>query len=108
LTLPAVVLQLRLAEELQRRLEAGEVPNRAALARQERLTRARVTQLMNLLVLHPVILEYLRGLAPGRSSVLITERRLRRVAKQSPADQLRLAEKTITGLLAWRRSRRAA
>jgi hypothetical protein len=40
---------LKRAIEWQRQLEAGEIRSRAAIARREGLTRARVTQIMNML-----------------------------------------------------------
>jgi hypothetical protein len=40
---------LKRAVEWQRQLDSGEVRSRAAIARREGLTRARVTQIMNLL-----------------------------------------------------------
>src|SRR5262245_41507892 len=40
---------LKRAVEWQRQLDAGQVRSRAAIARRERLTRARVTQIMNML-----------------------------------------------------------
>ena len=48
---------LALAHEFQRLIDAGEVPDRAALAAQVGLTRARVTQIMDLLLLAPDIQE---------------------------------------------------
>ena len=40
---------LKRAVEWQRQLDSGEVRSRAAIARREGLTRARVTQIMNML-----------------------------------------------------------
>jgi hypothetical protein len=42
-------LRLERAREWKRQLDAGEISSRAAIARREGLSRARVTQLMNLL-----------------------------------------------------------
>jgi len=57
-----VVSHLRQAERFQTLLHAGEAASRAWLARQHGLTRARVTQLMSLLLLHPDILDYVRNI----------------------------------------------
>src|SRR5262249_9031934 len=43
------VLRLERAREWQRQLDDGEISSRAAIARREGLSRARVTQVMNLL-----------------------------------------------------------
>ncbi len=42
-------LRLERAREWQRQLDTGEIGSRSAIARREGLSRARVTQLMNLL-----------------------------------------------------------
>ena len=42
-------LRLQQAREWQRQIDAGEISSRAAIARREGLSRARVTQLMNVL-----------------------------------------------------------
>ena len=65
---------LALAEEFRRQLDAGGV-DQAGLARGHGLTRARVTQVLNLLKLHPTILDFLRGTPPGPRAGLFTERR---------------------------------
>ena len=101
LKLPPVVRHLQLAESFRIKLEAGEVPTRAALARQYGLTRARVTQLMRLLLLHPNILEYVRNLSPGTPERLVTEKKLRALAKQPHADQLVAAARRVAGFAAW-------
>jgi ParB-like chromosome segregation protein Spo0J len=79
-----------LAEEFRRRLDAGEV-NRAELAQLYGLTRARITQILNLLRLHPRILEFLRGLTAGPHARLYTERSMRPLLPLQPDAQLREA-----------------
>lgn len=59
---PKVVRFLAMAEEFQRLLEGGEVRSRAELARRNDLQRARVTQLMDLLELHPMVRDFIRSL----------------------------------------------
>lgn len=99
---PPVVRYLRQAEEFQRRLEAGEARNRADLARQERLTRARITQLMELLKVHPLILDFVRHLKPGTPARLVTERKLRRLVRGTRDEQLVAADKSLVGFRAWK------
>ena len=74
-----VVRMLAQAEAFQRLVSSGSVANRAELARRHGLTRARVTQLMNLLELHPAVLAYVRSLRGGVAPHLVTERKLRRL-----------------------------
>lgn len=75
-----VARMLSLAHHLQRLIDEGLVPDRAALARKLGLTRARVTQLLDLLLLAPdlqvavLALEAVDGLEP------MAEKPLRSVA----------------------------
>ena len=52
---PHIVRLVRLAEEFQAKLDVGDVNRQAELARFYCMTRARVSQLMKLLSLHPEI-----------------------------------------------------
>src|SRR5262245_25532910 len=63
-----VARQLALAHSLQRRLDAGEFGDQAEMARALGFTRARVSQLLDLLLLAPDIQEEILLLqcAPGR------------------------------------------
>lgn len=73
---------LALAHELQRLIDSREVADRATLAEQLGLTRARLTQILDLLLLAPDIQEdVLLCVAPsgGRQ---VTERLLRRAANR--------------------------
>ena len=82
---------LALAHELQRLIDAGEVRDRAAIAAQVGLTRARVTQVLDLLLLAPDIQERMLEGEPGTSTPAPTERVLRRIACQSKwSEQRRL------------------
>ena len=47
-----VVMRLGQAEEWQRQLDTEEVKHRAAISRREGVSRARVTQILNLLMDH--------------------------------------------------------
>ena len=102
LKLPPVVGHLKLAERFQALLEGGEAPNRAWLARHHGLTRARVTQLMSLLRLHPDILDYVRNLPVGTPERLVTEKRLRTLTKLPASQQLLCATRLLTGFAASR------
>lgn len=89
---PARVAEmLALAHRLQRAIDAGEYKDRADIARQLALTRARVTQILDLLLLAPeiqeqvVFLERVDGLEP------LTERALRPLLRtRSWAEQRRI------------------
>ena len=74
---PRVVELLRKAIEWQALLESGKIASQAESARQEGITRARVTQVMGMLRLAPEIQEQIQSLPDiaGRSPV--TERMLR-------------------------------
>jgi hypothetical protein len=62
-------------------LEKGAVKNSAELARKEGLSRARVTQILNLTKLAPEIRNYLMTIADRKDLKILTERRLREIAK---------------------------
>jgi len=79
---PARVARLlALAHDIEARIEAGEFRDYADVARAHGLTRARLTQVMNLLLLAPPIQEDVLHLEvlPGREP--ISERDLRRVLR---------------------------
>lgn len=77
-----VARQLALAHHLQRAIDNGAVADRAAVARNLGLTRARVTQLLDLLLLAPDLqlavleMEAIDGVEPS------SERPLRRIARE--------------------------
>lgn len=81
-----LVASLALATALKARLEAGGV-NRAALAREQGITRARVTQLLALLSLPAEVIAWIRE--GGAHETRLSERRLRPLLGRSPAEQLR-------------------
>jgi len=70
-------LQLALAHAIERRIEAGALPAYAAAARSLGLTRARLTQLMSMLLLAPEVQE---GLLLGALDV--SGRSLRAVVRE--------------------------
>ena len=70
LDVPPVTKALALADEFQRLLDTGGVKRRADLARRFKLSRARVTQLLDLHKLHPDMLAFVRGLSGVRARYL--------------------------------------
>ncbi len=77
---PRVARLLALAHLWQRRLGDGEVEDYAALAKPAGVTRARVSQIMDLLLLAPDIQEEILFLPGARGREPITERHLRPIA----------------------------
>ncbi len=75
-----------LAKEWRRALDDGEYPSPAALARHIKVSRARVTQIMNLLELSPDVLEMISAVGDPLRSPITAERRLRPLLKL-PDDQ---------------------
>ncbi len=88
-TIPRISRLLALAHHVQELLDTGQVRDLAEVARLGRVTRARMTQIMNLLFLAPDIQEHILLLpltSEGRD--LITERGVRQVlAEQSFSQQ---------------------
>jgi hypothetical protein len=71
-------------------LEKGVVINLAELARKEGLSRARVTQILNLTKLAPEIQNYLMTTTDRKDLKILTERRLREITKmKDPLKQIR-------------------
>lgn len=97
LRVPKVVTDVAMAEEFQPLLDARELRNRAGLARRFRLARARVTQLMKLLILHPVILAYVKSLPPGTPTKMVTECGLRALAWLRQDHQVAAAKRCLRG-----------
>lgn len=75
-----VARMLALAHRLQRAIDRGEIQDRATLARQYGLTRARVTQLLNLTLLAPDIQEQVLALEAVDGLEPTSERALREVS----------------------------
>src|SRR5690349_4662075 len=73
---PRIACLVALAHRLDGMVQSGAVKDYAELARLGRVTRARVTQIMNLLNLAPEIQEYLLWL-PSACGGEVTERDLR-------------------------------
>ena len=77
-----VARMLALAHRLQRSIDSGEIHDRAAVARQYGLTRARVTQLLNLTLLAPDIQEQVLALEAVDGLEPTSERALRGVSRE--------------------------
>ena len=75
-----VAVMLALAHHIQRAIDAGLVADRAAVARKLGLTRARVTQVLDLLLLAPDLQGAVLALEAGDGVEPIAERALRRTA----------------------------
>ena len=88
---PKILATLRLAEEWRDRLAAGGV-NRADLAREHQISRARVTQVLKLLNLHPSILAWVR-----EKPRLASEHRLRPLLNLPLQQQMVEAERRVPG-----------
>lgn len=74
---PRVVELLRKAIEWKALLESGKVASQVDIARQEGITRARVTQVMGMLRLAPEIQQRILSLPEGIYRPTISERALR-------------------------------
>ncbi len=96
-TVPRVARLLALAHHIQELIDTGQVKDLAEVARRGHVSRARMTQIMNLLLLAPDIQEEILLLPPmseGRDS--ITERSMRQVlAEPSFARQRQVWAKEI-------------
>ena len=68
---------LYLAMEWQRALDSGQCESLSALARHFKVSRARVTQIMNLLSLSPEVIDIIHSLGDPINSHVVAERRLR-------------------------------
>ena len=75
--LPMVVRLIEKADRWQRELASGIVSSRAELARREKTSTGRVSQVLRLLELPEPLLVAIRQLPPGTPARLVTERMLR-------------------------------
>jgi hypothetical protein len=97
-----VARQLALAHALQRRVDAGEFADYADMARALGFTRARITQLMDLLLLAPDIQHEILHLEVPPGAQPISERALRaEVLRSLDWNEQRRAWETLT--TAWTR-----
>jgi hypothetical protein len=84
-----------LAREWKEALDRGEYASQADLARKREISRARVTQILNLLKLDPEVQEVVVGLGDPLNVGSLTERKLRSALRLSASEQ----RKRIRGIL---------
>jgi hypothetical protein len=84
-----------LAHEWQQALSSGEHASQADLARTQRISRARVTQVLHLLNLAPDVLNTIAGLGDPLPSRIITERTLRSMVHRSADEQRKEINKIL-------------
>jgi hypothetical protein len=94
---PALLVLLERAEAYQRQLDGGGAPSLAYLARANGLTRARVTQVMNLRKRHPAIISYIRAMPEMPRRTWIAEAKVRPMTGLPHREQLSLARKLLPG-----------
>lgn len=92
-----VAQQLALAHHLQNAIDRGLVADRAAVARKLGLTRARVTQLLDLLMLAPDLQEHVLRFEAVDGAEPMAERTLRAVAHAGTWGEQRAAWALIVG-----------
>ena len=99
---PRIVETLRKAIEWRRQLDAGEVPNQAAIARREGISRARVTQILGLLRLTPAIQDQVLVLMDSAHRTSIGEQALRPIAQlNDPESQIEPFTPALCAGRAW-------
>ena len=72
-----------LAREYRKMIETGEAKNQAELARIKSISRARVTQILNLLKLDKSIIDNLEQIGDPMDKKVISERELRKIIHQN-------------------------
>jgi hypothetical protein len=96
---PRICALLETAEAFQRQLDTGVVNRRSQLADYHGLTRARVTQILNLLKLAPTLREFIRNPPLGGLAKPVTERQLRPLARLPHEKQIQACRLTMPGFL---------
>jgi hypothetical protein len=91
-----------LAREWHQTLGSGEPGTLAAFARRQGISRARVTQVLQLLKLAPDVLAYLVGLGDPLPSRIITERVLRSMVRRPAHEQRQEIGRILEGHQAMR------
>jgi hypothetical protein len=95
---PRVTCLLALAHRFEALVQSGEVKDYADLARAGRVSRARVTQILKLLLLAPSIQEHILWLPPRvAGEEPITERDLRKVVQEPRWDRQRVLFEKLAG-----------
>jgi hypothetical protein len=84
-----------LAQAWQQAITSGEYHTRAEFARRQGISRARVTQVLNLMNLAPDVLDTIAALSDPLCSRTITERVLRSLVRRSEDEQCRAISKLL-------------
>lgn len=92
---PRVKELLRKAIEWKELLESGKGITQADIARREGLSRARVTQIMDLLNLAPDIQKYIHSMPVSLRKPIVTERSLRHISQIEVMRQIEAFEKLV-------------
>lgn len=79
--IPRITRLMALAIKFQEMVDRGEVRDYADLARLGFVTRARLTQVMNLMLLAPDIQEEIMGLSQATGGMIVGERHIRSVVR---------------------------
>jgi len=92
---------LALAHHIQRRIDSGLVQNRASIAAELNMTRARVTQVLDLTLLAPELQERVLALEAVDGKEPLTERKLREVlASDIWSEQVEIWNRVVEPILA--------
>jgi len=86
-----------LAQEWQQAISSGEHRTQAEFARRQGISRARVTQVLQLLNLTPNVLHTITALGDPLPSQVITERMLRFIVDRSADEQRQEIWRILTG-----------
>jgi hypothetical protein len=78
-----------LALEWRKAIDSGHYPSRSDLARKNGISRARVTQILNLLRMATEVIDIIGGLGDPLPSPVVTEKQLRRIVNLPGGEQLR-------------------
>ena len=100
--IPHITRLMALAIKFQEMIEGGEIRDYADLARLGYVTRARITQIMNLLNLAPDLQEELLFLPPAKGRGPITERHIRSLDSVTDWGEQRLLWRDMRRVLAAR------
>ncbi|MBI5826671.1 MAG: hypothetical protein HZB22_02935 [Deltaproteobacteria bacterium] len=99
---PNIQTLLKTAQTLQKALESRPGASQAKLARELGITRARMTQILNLLNLSPEIQDYILSMPPVNGKSPISERSLRQIAlmesRRKQVEMFRLLVKSCSNI----------
>ncbi|MBI5599026.1 MAG: hypothetical protein HY890_04740 [Deltaproteobacteria bacterium] len=94
---PNIQTLLKTAQKLQRSLDRRAGGSQAKLARELGITRARMTQILNLLNLAPEIQDYILSMPPVNGKPPISERSLRPITQiESQKEQVKMFARLVS------------